>query len=446
MTSIITNSSALVALSTLKSISKDLDTTNSRISTGLKVNTAKDNAAYWSIATTTKSDNGQLGAVKDALALGAETVNTQTTGMNAVIDKLNELQKKLTTALSANVDRGKIQSEIDTILTDLSDSASAATQAGENWLSVDSSEGDYNPVAKLVASFTRTGGQISLGTVDVDVDSVKLYDKTTSAGTAATGVDLATNATAVSAADLGTAYSSALASFKTAYSTFAAAASTAGFAASTIASTFGDSVNADQLVKFAASAKADYDAALTKYELGAKSTDDRAALDAAEALYTASKALFSAGQDGLNNAAIVKNDGVNGEAPKRYAGMGLKDLCDEMFAHMRATRIDRRQALAFSTLPEPRMPPRRASARLMAGKAELLPIDALADRVAGVGVIPYPPGIPIIMPGESFGAADGPWLSYLRALESWGRAFPGFAKELEGSVVEDGNYRVWCLS
>ena len=134
------------------------------------------------------------------------------------------------------------------------------------------------------------------------------------------------------------------------------------------------------------------------------------------------------------------------EAPKRYAGMGLKDLCDEMFAHMRATRIDRRQALAFSTLPEPRMPPRRASARLMAGKAELLPIDALADRVAGVGVIPYPPGIPIIMPGESFGPADGPWLSYLRALESWGRAFPGFAKELEGSVVEDGNYRVWCLS
>lgn len=313
MTSIITNSSALVALSTLKSISKDLDTTNSRISTGLKVNTAKDNAAYWSIATTTKSDNGQLGAVKDALALGAETVNTQTTGMNAVIDKLNELQKKLTTALSANVDRGKIQSEIDTILTDLSDSASAATQAGENWLSVDSSEGDYNPVAKLVASFTRTGGQISLGTVDVDVDSVKLYDKTTSAGTAATGVDLATNATAVSAADLGTAYSSALASFKTAYSTFAAAASTAGFAASTIASSFGDTVNADQLVKFAASAKADYDAALTKYELGAKSTDDRAALDAAEALYTASKALFSAGQDGLNNAAVVANDGTNGE-------------------------------------------------------------------------------------------------------------------------------------
>ncbi len=313
MTSIITNSSALVALSTLKSISKDLDTTNSRISTGLKVNTAKDNAAYWSIATTTKSDNGQLGAVKDALALGAETVNTQTTGMNAVIDKLNELQKKLTTALSANVDRGKIQSEIDTILTDLSDSASAATQAGENWLSVDSSEGDYNPIAKLVASFTRTGGQISLGTVDVDVDSVKLYDKTTSSGTAATGVDLTSSATAASAGDLGAAYSSALASFKTAYSTFAAAASTAGFTASTIASDFGDTVNADQLVKFAASAKADYDSALTKYELGAKSSDDRKALDAAEALYTASKALFSAGQDGLNNAAVVANDGKNGE-------------------------------------------------------------------------------------------------------------------------------------
>ena len=133
-------------------------------------------------------------------------------------------------------------------------------------------------------------------------------------------------------------------------------------------------------------------------------------------------------------------------APARYARLGLRDLADEMFAHMRATRMDARQALAFGTLPRPVLAPRRANARLMAGDAELLPLEAAAGRVAGVGVIPYPPGIPIVMPGESLGAADGPWLGYMRVLQEWGRAFPGFEKEVEGAVLEDGAYRIWCLA
>lgn len=133
-------------------------------------------------------------------------------------------------------------------------------------------------------------------------------------------------------------------------------------------------------------------------------------------------------------------------APKRYAGMGLRDLCDEMFAHMRLNRMDRKQAAAFGHLPDARLPPRAANARLMAGDAELLPLEALPGRIAGTGVIPYPPGIPIVMPGECFGEAEGPWLSYMRALENWGRTFPGFAKEVEGSVNDDdGHYRFWSL-
>ena len=53
----------------------------------------------------------------------------------------------------------------------------------------------------------------------------------------------------------------------------------------------------------------------------------------------------------------------------------------------------------------------------MAGDAEKVPLDEMADRVVAVGVIPYPPGIPIVMPGENVGAADGPWLTYLRTLQ-----------------------------
>jgi arginine decarboxylase len=132
-------------------------------------------------------------------------------------------------------------------------------------------------------------------------------------------------------------------------------------------------------------------------------------------------------------------------APQRYSGLGLRDLGDQMWARMRTTAQAKWQAQAYAQLPTPHMTPRRAFQALMAGNAEKLPLDALAGRVAGVGVIPYPPGIPIVMPGEEFGPRDGPWLSYLRLLQNWGRLFPGFGKEVEGTEEIDHAYHVYCL-
>ncbi len=87
--------------------------------------------------------------------------------------------------------------------------------------------------------------------------------------------------------------------------------------------------------------------------------------------------------------------------PHQYAHKGLKVLCDEMFAYMKISEMDKLQAEAFSHLPTPVVLPRQAFQDHMAGRCELLPIDKLAGRVSAVGVIPYPPGIPIVMPGES---------------------------------------------
>ena len=112
------------------------------------------------------------------------------------------------------------------------------------------------------------------------------------------------------------------------------------------------------------------------------------------------------------------------EAPDRYAGMGLKDLGDEMWAHMRKSRQGHWQAQAYATLPTPEMTPRRAFQLLMAGDVEKVPLAKMAGRVAAVGVIPYPPGIPIVMPGENLGRADGPWLTYVRTLQEYGHRFP----------------------
>ncbi|HKV75172.1 MAG TPA: Orn/Lys/Arg decarboxylase N-terminal domain-containing protein [Gemmatimonadales bacterium] len=129
----------------------------------------------------------------------------------------------------------------------------------------------------------------------------------------------------------------------------------------------------------------------------------------------------------------------------KYDGMGLKDLGDAMWAHLRQSRQGYWQAQAYATMPVPEMTPRRAFQKLMAGDVDKVPLDRMANRVVAVGVIPYPPGIPIVMPGENLGKADGPWLTFLRTLQEWGEAFPGFAKEVEGTEERDGHYHVYCL-
>ena len=116
MTSIMTNNGAMAALSTLKSINMDLDTTQGRISSGLRVETAKDNAAYWSIATTMRSDTGALSTVEDALGLGAAKVDTATTGMESSIEVVQEIKNKLVASREPGVDKTKVNSELTALI------------------------------------------------------------------------------------------------------------------------------------------------------------------------------------------------------------------------------------------------------------------------------------------------------------------------------------------
>ena len=82
MTSLMTNVAAMTALRTLQQTNQSLDQTQNRISTGYRVAEAKDNAAYWSIATGMRSDNMAMSAVKDSLGIGAATIDTAYTAMS----------------------------------------------------------------------------------------------------------------------------------------------------------------------------------------------------------------------------------------------------------------------------------------------------------------------------------------------------------------------------
>jgi arginine/lysine/ornithine decarboxylase len=131
--------------------------------------------------------------------------------------------------------------------------------------------------------------------------------------------------------------------------------------------------------------------------------------------------------------------------PDTYRGLGLRDLADQMFAQLKDSRQTHWLAEAFSTLPTPVMTPNAAYQRLVRDQIEHVPFDSLANRVLATSVVPYPPGIPMLMPGEATGPMDGPYLSYLRALSSWDRRFPGFGHDTHGVENRDGTYYVQCL-
>ncbi|MBR0960950.1 flagellin [Bradyrhizobium yuanmingense] len=178
--SLLTNSSAMTALQTLRSVSTQLATTQNRISTGQRVSTASDNAAYWSIATSMRSDNAALSAVSDSLGLSAATVDTEYTALTSVIgDKesgLTKLQALLVEAKTAGIDRTKIQADITQIQQDMKLKANSATFNGINWLST--TTGTTPTSFNLVSSYSRVGGTPTIGSITVTTANYTLYSTT----------------------------------------------------------------------------------------------------------------------------------------------------------------------------------------------------------------------------------------------------------------------------
>ncbi len=179
MTSLLTNTAAMTALTTLKGINQQLDATSNRVSTGQKVSAASDNAAYWSIATTVRTDNASLSAVKDSLGLGSSAVDTAYNGLNSVLSDLQNMRAKLQTALQPGVDRAKVQVEIAAIQNKMKSTADSSISSGQNWLSVNSASTNtaYQATQNVVAGFSRdASGTINFSKVSIDVSNIKLYD------------------------------------------------------------------------------------------------------------------------------------------------------------------------------------------------------------------------------------------------------------------------------
>ncbi|MGV2127417.1 flagellin [Agrobacterium vitis] len=177
MTSLMTNTAAISALSTLRSISDDMNSTQNRVSSGYKVENASDNAAYWSIATTMRSDNKALGAVEDAIGLGSAKTDTAYTGMKSAIDVVTDIKAKLVAAREPGVDKEKINKELVELKNQLSSVAKSASFNGENWL-YDNSEAE-GTTQEMVGSFVRgNDGNVSIKTISFDTtNSILINDE-----------------------------------------------------------------------------------------------------------------------------------------------------------------------------------------------------------------------------------------------------------------------------
>ncbi|UIP87852.1 Orn/Lys/Arg decarboxylase N-terminal domain-containing protein [Pseudomonas phenolilytica] len=132
-----------------------------------------------------------------------------------------------------------------------------------------------------------------------------------------------------------------------------------------------------------------------------------------------------------------------------YEGMGLRDLCDELHRCYRENATARAMRRMYTVLPELALKPADAYDKLVRGEVEAVSIDELEGRVCAVMLVPYPPGIPLIMPGERFTPQTRSIVDYLRFARAFAERFPGFDADVHGLQKEQATtgtlYTVDCV-
>ncbi len=136
--------------------------------------------------------------------------------------------------------------------------------------------------------------------------------------------------------------------------------------------------------------------------------------------------------------------------PDAYEGIGLKDLADAMHAEMKKTRLLDGMDKAFTILPDAVMSPRDTYTRLVHGKVEKIRVADMLDRIVAVQLVPYPPGIPVMMPGERVSKNKRAVVDYLLALQAFDGRFPGFEHDTHGVEIERDDegkpvYMTYCV-
>ena len=208
MTSILNNTSAMNALSALRNVNNNLETSQDRISSGLKVGSAKDNAAYFQISETMKGDSSAYSSINEGLSLTKNSVSTARLGAETIQDLSQQFLDKMAFAQGATGGHGEIENDLLELVKQMETTLSQSTFNGDDMLgagsyaagSVASSAVDgatgvltvgvngdatVGVARNVVTGITRAGG--TYDTTDIVVNTYDMAELVTDFKTMATG-------------------------------------------------------------------------------------------------------------------------------------------------------------------------------------------------------------------------------------------------------------------
>lgn len=135
--------------------------------------------------------------------------------------------------------------------------------------------------------------------------------------------------------------------------------------------------------------------------------------------------------------------------PDAYKGAGLKDHCQAIHDYFKGHSILDRMHDAFEVIPDKVMRPAQAYHKVVGKNVEYVALDKMLNRVPAVMIVPYPPGIPIMMGGEVMNKKASPIFEYLSLRQDFENKFPGYESDIHGVEREErGNkkyFKTLCI-
>ena len=205
--SVNTNVGALVALQNLNATNSELSRTQNRISTGLKVGSAKDNGATWAIAQNQRATSLSLNAVKDSLARGSSTIDVALAAGESVSDLLTQMKEKALAASESTLDtssRNALNEDFKALRDQIAKAVSNAEFNGANLLDGSTTAMGALANASGTSAITVLGEDLSLSGTVVTVGSTASIGTASAASTMITTVQSSLDNVSASLSRLGT--------------------------------------------------------------------------------------------------------------------------------------------------------------------------------------------------------------------------------------------------
>lgn len=167
MSSILTNTGAMVALQTMRGINSSMANTQNEISTGKSVSNARDNAAVWAVSKTMESDVRGFKSIGDSLALGRSSVSVARNAAETVTDLLTQMQGLIVSSQEDNVDRAKIQNDVVALRDQIEAVTGSAQFNGLNLVN-----GSSNSTVRVLSSLDRGAEDVSANHISVTAENL----------------------------------------------------------------------------------------------------------------------------------------------------------------------------------------------------------------------------------------------------------------------------------